>query len=284
MRAIIFFALSIFLLGCHKNNVLNAPQNTELSIMSFNLRYDNTKDGTHQWSNRKNACVQMLDEIKPDILGIQEGLDHQVDFLKSNFPNYNVVGEINENGPYGEFKSIFFKKERFILLKSETFWLSETPEVPSKGWDANNTRIVSWVKLKDQKNNQIIYVFNTHFDHIGKVSQLKSSKLLHKKIKDIVKDHAPVFITGDFNMLFGNKRLKALTNNYFAAHKNAERTDGYASFNGFGKWGGILARNIDFIFFLNAKSLQYQTINKNYGIPYISDHYPILARFKYQSL
>ncbi len=254
--------------------------NFDINIISFNLRYDEPRDGENQWKNRKEACVSMLKEFQPSVFGIQEGLHNQVSYLDEKLPNYDYVGVGRDDGrSKGEYAAIFYDVNHFELLGNGNFWLSETPEKPSKGWDANNIRITTWVKLKDIKKDKIIYVFNAHFDHIGEVAQLKSSELLVQKIQEITEPNTPVFITGDFNMLMESDRLEPITSQYLSAKKSVEISDDYKSFNGFGsKVPGI---NIDFIFYKNAKALAYKTIIKDYGVSYISDHYPIVSYFAY---
>ncbi len=254
---------------------------SDLSTISFNLRYDEPDDGNNNWENRKEACIAMLKKEQPKVFGIQEGLHHQVMYLNDNLPNYNFVGVGRDDGDSsGEYAAIFYDINRFELLDNGNFWLSETPDVPSLGWDASNIRICTWVKLKDIKKNIDIYVFNTHFDHKGKTAQEKSSELIVSKIKEIGDEKSPVFISGDFNLLIKSSRIEPLTTNYFSAKHSAKITDNNGSFNGFGL--RIPRPNIDFIFYENAQCLAYKTLLGDYGVPYISDHYPILSHFNYK--
>jgi endonuclease/exonuclease/phosphatase family metal-dependent hydrolase len=279
MKIFFYLYFAFTLASCEKIEISDYKGDFETSIMSFNLRYDNQEDGKNKWDNRKLSCITMLQELAPSIIGVQEGQQQQIDFLEESLTNYDYVGEINQFGPWGEYKAIFYDKNKFKLLNSSTFWLSETPEIESLGWDANNIRIVTWAKLNDLEKNRIIYVFNTHFDHKGKLSQKESSKLLVQKIQEITGNDVPIFITGDFNMLIGNSRLNPIRENYFSAQRSANKSDDNKSFNAFGRW--YLNRNIDFIFHKNAKALSYKTIVKDYGIPFISDHYPIISHFNY---
>ena len=247
------------------------------------LIYDEPTDGENQRTNRKEAVVDMFKETQANIISIQEGLHHQLNYLDENLSNYKYVGVGRDDGhSSGEYAAIFYKTDCFELLKSGNFWLSETPQTPSLGWDANNIRIVTWLKLKDLERNKTIYVFNTHFDHIGKIAQEKSSQLLIRKIDELTEKDAPIFITGDFNMLIGNSSLSAITRNFFSAQRFANKSDDTKSHNAFGRW--YLNRNIDFIFYKNASALSYKTIVKNYGVPYISDHYPIISHFNLKSM
>lgn len=281
MKSTLYLCLLLIISGCEPTEIEDYNGNADLTVMSFNLRYDESADRENQWGNRKEAVLMMINEIQPRIIGIQEGLHNQVRYLDDNLSNYHFVGVGRDDGhSSGEYAAIFYDTNYFEVLDNDNFWLSETPETPSLGWDANNIRICTWAKLKDITENKIIYIFNTHFDHKGKTSQQQSSELLVQKIQEIVEADAPVFITGDFNMLIGNKRLEPITGNYFAANHFAEISDDNKSFNAWGR--GILSRNIDFIFYQNAQALAYKTLVKDYGVPYISDHYPIISHFNYQ--
>lgn len=267
---------SIALLSCKKAEI----GAYELSIMSFNLRYDEPEDGENQWDNRKEACVQMIKEQTPSIVGIQEGLYNQVNYLDEQLSNYTYVGVGRDDGySGGEYAAIFYNSELYDTLSYGNFWLSETPDYPSLGWDANNIRIVTWAKFKAKGTDHTFFVFNTHFDHKGKEAQAKASQLLKDKISELTSCNDHVFITGDFNMLIGNKRLKPITDNFRSAQKKAKPSDRTDSFNGFGRW--LFKRNIDFIFYQKNTPVGYKTIDSDYGVPFISDHYPIIAYFNY---
>jgi endonuclease/exonuclease/phosphatase family metal-dependent hydrolase len=270
----------LFISSACKKEAFKFKEAHNLSVMSFNLRYDTEEDGENQWSNRKEAIIKMLQSEKPSVFGIQEGLYHQVSFMDDELANYNYVGVGRDDGySGGEYSAIFYDTEQFEVLETNSFWLSETPEYPSMGWDANNIRIVTWVKLKDFIHQKEIFVFNTHFDHKGKTAQLESGKLLCEKMKEIVPENTAVFLTGDLNVLIRNKALKPIIDNYYSARRYASYTDKIKSFNFFGRW--YFSRNIDFIFYDNAEALAFRTINDDYGVPYISDHYPIITHFNY---
>ncbi len=280
-----FFAsvlFSTFLLACEKNEVSDYGEKHDLSIMSFNIRFDTSEDNENQWSNRKEACVKMLDEKKPDILGIQEGLENQVTYLNLNLLGYSFIGVGRDNGlNQGEYAAIFYKSGKFKLLDKGSFWLSETPDKPSIGWDANNIRIVTWGKFENLNEGNTFYVFNTHFDHKGKIAQKESSHLLIAKVKEIVTaEKSPVFLLGDFNILFGNARLGPITSNFESARNTSLLKDNYKSYNAWGRW--YLNRNIDFIFYKNASILSFKTVVDDYGVAFLSDHYPILGYFDFE--
>lgn len=252
----------------------------DVSVMSFNVRFDTEEDGDNKWSNRKEAILNMWNATRPSIVGIQEGLQHQVEFLDDNLPEYEYVGVGRDDGQSsGEYAAIYYLAEDFELLASNTFWLSETPDSPSLGWDANNIRIATWAHLKDRDHNRSIFVFNTHFDHKGAVAREESAKLLVEKVKEIVPDNVPVFITGDFNAWISNNLFEPITSRYLDARRFADYTDNEKSFNLWGKW--YANWDVDYIFYQNAKALAFRTVKEDFGVPYVSDHYPIITHFNY---
>ncbi len=254
----------------------------DVSIMSFNVRYDEIADGEHKWDNRKEAVVNMWEITRPSVVGIQEGLYHQVEYLERELTDYDYVGVGRDDGhSSGEYAAIFYLKDKYEVVEKGDFWLSETPDVPSLGWDANNIRIVTWVKLKDVHSNQIFYMFNTHFDHKGKKARKESPKLLVNKIKTIVSEEVPIFITGDLNTWINNSNLRPITNEYYDARRFADYSDNKKSFNYWGKW--YANWNIDYIFYKNANALAFRTVTEDFGVPFISDHYPIITHFNYSN-
>lgn len=262
-------------LGCKSNNENRQKQ---LTILSFNLRYDNSEDGTNAWTFRKEACVKMIKDVNPSIFGIQEGLKHQVDFLSNNLQQYERVGVARDDGDtLGEYCAVFFLKDRFELIESGNFWLSETPTKPSLGWDAACKRIVTWAKLYDSLTMKYVFFFNTHFDHVGMVARKNSVHLLMHEINSLVGKNARVFITGDFNDNVKSPIFIPLLNHYFNARQKAEETDSYATFN---NWNKSEGEQIDYIFYRGEEIVKYKTIIDDYGVPYLSDHYPIMAIFK----
>ncbi len=166
--------------------------------MTFNIRYDNPDDGNNAWTKRKDKVVSMINFYAPDFFGTQEVLKRQKDYLDQKLVNYNSVGVGREDGKdEGEFSAIYYDKNKFDLIDSGTFWLSETPDkIASVGWDAALERIATWAKLKNGKE-EFLFV-NTHFDHIGEIARINSANLIIDKIKELSND-VPVILCGDFN-------------------------------------------------------------------------------------
>lgn len=278
------FSLLLILLfanSCSTSDYMLWNKDHNLSVMSFNVRFDTTEDGENQWDNRKEACLSMWRETSPSIVGVQEALHNQVNYFNDNLPDYDYVGVGRDDGhSSGEYAAIFYKTADFEVLETNSFWLSETPDYPSLGWDANNIRIVTWAHFRDRNTNQTFSVYNTHLDHLGKTSQTESTKMIIQRINEMTAAEDPVFLVGDFNMLIGNSRMKPITDEFFDARKYAGQTDNEKSFHLWGKWW-FPDRNIDFIFYKNAVALSFKTITKNYGVPHLSDHRPLLAHFDY---
>ncbi len=189
-----------------------AGQKSALQVMTFNIRYDNPNDGDYSWKNRVPLVKELLQQEGPDIIGFQEALKNQVDGLQELLPSYSRWGVGRDDGKEkGEYSVIFYRTNRFTKLDGSTFWLSETPFVPgSRSWNTGCTRIVTWLKLKDQKSNNVIFVFNTHFDNASPKAREESAELLKKKISAIAGKTFSI-ITGDFNDTLNSIPIKILT-------------------------------------------------------------------------
>lgn len=226
-----------------------APVRTENStadvrVMSFNIRYGTANDGDNHWDKRKDLLVETIKTFDPDLLGTQETLGFQRDFLAKQLPQYDVLGVGRDDGREGgEMTALYYKRARFEKLDGGHFWLSETPEVAgSKSWDTSLTRMVTWVKLRDRLHPKAkpLAFFNTHFDHRGEVARLESARLLRRRVTEMAKT-CSVIVTGDFNTDEGSDPYKALFNAdnkppvlrdaYRIAHPVREANEG--TFSGF---------------------------------------------------
>ena len=188
------------------------PTEDAVQVMSFNIRYGSAKDGENHWDKRKEFLADTVVEVNPDLLGTQECLGFQRDFLAEHLPGYGVHAASREDGKEkGEMCAIFYRKDRFEKLDAGHFWLSETPEVPgSKSWDSSLPRMASWVKLKDKKTadaKPIVFI-NTHFDHRGPEARFQAAKMIRNKVGQFA--DADVIVTGDFNAGEGSKPYEAL--------------------------------------------------------------------------
>lgn len=188
-------------------------QPAETRVMSFNIRYGTADDGINAWDKRKEFLVATVKAFGPDLLGTQETLGFQRDYLAQQLPKYAVVGVGRDDGKEkGEMMALYYKRERFEKLDEGHFWLSESPEKPgSKNWDSSLPRMVTWVKLQDRMaaGQPPIVFFNTHFDHRGPQARLNSARLVRKQISELAKDCA-VIVMGDFNSSEGSGPYGAL--------------------------------------------------------------------------
>jgi endonuclease/exonuclease/phosphatase family metal-dependent hydrolase len=174
----------------------------QVRVMSFNIRYGTARDGENHWNRRRSFVVDTIKSFNPDLLGTQETLDFQRDFLAGELPAYDHLGVGRDDGAErGEMMALYYDRERFEKLDGGHFWLSDTPDKPgSKSWDSSLPRMVTWVKLRDRRDEapRPITFFNTHFDHAGPTARLESAKLLRERVAAAAKDSACI-VTGDFN-------------------------------------------------------------------------------------
>jgi endonuclease/exonuclease/phosphatase family metal-dependent hydrolase len=179
-----------------------AVANEPIRVMSFNVRYGTAKDGVNHWDNRREALMETIKRFSPDLLGTQETLAFQRDYLLEQLSEFEAVAAGRDDGKEGgEMAALFYRKDRFEAIDSGHFWLSSTPDqVASKGWDAALTRIASWVKLRDRKFSDAspILFLNTHFDHQGPKARAESASLIVSKLREIGENCRWV-VTGDFN-------------------------------------------------------------------------------------
>ncbi len=251
-----------------------------ISVISFNIRLNTPDDGANIWDNRKDNVLNMIKMENPDFLCIQEAYFVQLDYLVSKLPDYSYIGVGRDDGMNGgEHMAILYKNKRFTVISNGDFWLSKTPDICSRGWDAACHRIVTWGYFLDNLTERYIYCFNTHLDHVGEVAREESLKLTTQRIKTIVKDKkAPVFLTGDFNSDINSRIFEPIKKVLKQVRKDSPITDNKGTFNGWGAAPNNIV--IDHIFYKNAKPVFFKTLDQDiYGRRFISDHYPIKAIF-----
>ena len=266
---------AVMVLPMSAGNKEKKGENT-LKVMSYNIRLGSANDGTNSWGLRYPATAEMIEDQMPDIFGVQEALAPQIRFIEDNFVDYKSVGVGREDGKKdGEHMSIFWNKKTVSLLKWGTFWLSETPEKPSMGWDAACKRTATWALMKCKKTGKKFYYVNTHLDHKGAEAQKNGLKLIVDRIDDINPEGYPMILTGDFNITPDNPNLVELDSKMQSVRKVAEKTDNHDTFNGWGKGKGV----IDYIYASGFTAYpEYQTVTKKYADrKFVSDHYPICA-------
>ena len=272
LAIILALALSAGLIASAKND-----KPAEITVISYNIRMGVAKDGTNSWEYRYPASAMMISDQKPDIFGLQEAYDFQVKYMDEYCDGYKSVGVGREDGKSkGEHMSIFYNKKKIALLKWGTYWLSETPDKPSIGWDAACIRTATWALMKDKASGKKFYYVNTHLDHVGPIAKKKGLKLIVDRIKEMNPQGYPMILTGDFNTepheaeILGE--LDTLMN---SARKTAVATDNGDTFNGWGKGKGV----IDHMYWSGSSTCtSCEVIRKPYmDRKFISDHYPVKA-------
>lgn len=271
------FVLVFSFVGCSQDE----PSEAAIRVMSFNIRTNIIFefDKNNLWDNRKEFVVDTIEEYNADIIGMQEVKQEQYDYLVLNLLDYDSYGVLRSDANSAEMSPIFYRKSRYDLVSEETFWLSETPEVMSKGWDANYHRICSVVVLYDTIKDVEINIFNTHFDHIGLDARTNSAELIIDRIGDKEK----VILMGDFNSDEESLAYSSITEDkmYDVKYLSPEdKRDSGGTFHNFGS--SEQEQPIDFIFIDSAyKSFEYSIIKDEREGYYPSDHYPILSVIDY---
>lgn len=257
----------------------------ELKVLTYNIKYDNKHDTVNNWNQRKDFLIAQLRYNEPAVFGTQEGLINQLKDIDAGLQDYSFVGAGRDYGDeQGEHTAIFFNTKKVKLLDNQTFWLSKTPEKPSKGWDAALNRICTYGIFQDIETGKRFMVFNTHFDHIGKVARLESSKLILKKIKELNTGGLPVILMGDFNLESDSEGVqyitRFMTDTHVEADKNAFGPEG--TFNGF-YFDKPVKKRIDFIFVTRGINvLKSAILSDSNNCKYPSDHFPVLAILELQ--
>ena len=254
-------------------------QSSELKVMSYNIRQSSIDDGDNSWKYRRSATLNMLEDQRPDVFGVQEALECQVEYINKNCRAYDCVGVGRDDGKKeGEFMSIFWNKKTVKILKWGTFWLSKTPDKPSKGWDAVCYRTATWALMKDRKTGQKFYFVNTHLDHKGVEARRNGLNLIVERIAKINPKGFPMVLIGDFNMKPSVRELEELDSKMKSARVIALKTDYHNTFNGWGRAPKDMI--IDYIYISGFESCsEFHTVTEEYAqTTYISDHYPIVAR------
>lgn len=252
-----------------------------MTFLTYNIRFDNPADGADAWTERRDFLAGQLRFHRPDVFGIQEGLHRQLEYLQEQLPGYAWVGVGRDDGARaGEYSALFFRSDRFRAIESGTFWLSDTPDTVSKGWDAALPRICTWALLEDTAAQLRIMVFNTHFDHIGKAARTASASLILKKMTELNTGSAPMILMGDLNCEPEEEPIailqSALNETRDASREPPFGPDG--TFNGF-KFKEPVTRRIDYIFTSpGIHVIQYAILSDSRNCHYPSDHLPVLAR------
>jgi endonuclease/exonuclease/phosphatase family metal-dependent hydrolase len=264
------------------------PDPEPLRVLSFNIRYANPEDGDNRWQRRRGLVVETILTFDPDLLGLQEVLYAQGQFLRDKLTGYGFVGVGREDGKRkGELCPILYRKRRFTLLSSGHYWLSEKPAKPgSKSWDSSQPRMVTWVELRDGKGGTALHHANTHWDHQGKKARRESAKLMRRRLRKLQGDRA-IVVTGDFNTTETSLAYRLLTEGESERKEGFRLVDGFrqvhpergpeeATYHGFK--GGRKGLRIDWVLHtprLRTVEASIDRTNRKGRFP--SDHYPVRA-------
>ncbi len=276
--SIVLFALAL----CVAVSCSTEQAKEPIKVISYNIRcgVNPGQDGENNWEYRKQASINMINDEKPTIFGLQEALPPHLEYLKEQLPQYASYGIARDDGKTeGEYMTIYYLKDEVELLDCGTFWLSETPETPSMGWDAACKRTCTWAKMRMKRSGKEFAYLNTHLDHVGKVAQREGLALMMKRAAEIVPDGMPVFVTADFNCVTSDPIFEPIKAVMKDARETAPQTDRRATFNG---WKPNATSVIDHIFYRGAEPKSFRVLcDKNYGAPYISDHYPVVLEAEF---
>lgn len=272
-----------------------------IKVMSYNVRQSYGNDGRNSWPFRQEASERMLQTERPALLGLQETCPEQVIFFDSIMVGYGRLGVGRDDGVLGgEMLSIYYDKALFDLVDWGTFWLSETPDEVSRGWDGACKRTCTWAVLSLKRTGKRVLFLNTHLDHIGAVARREGVRLIAERIATLTAKYGqsgnmPTFLTADFNTSSANPIFDVLKEQMREARATAPQSDTGYTFNEWGKVKAQLEANgqdphkiklgatgnsdnepvIDHIFYRGVKPLAFRVLRGDYGVPYISDHYPV---------
>ena len=256
-------------------------QGQDISVLTYNIKWDNTNDTVNNWNDRKEAMVSLLKHYQPGIIGMQEVVNGQLNYLVANLPNFASIGVGREDGKEkGEYSPILYDTELLKSLENATYWLSDTPDKISVGWDAALERICTYALFEDLKTKKQFWVFNTHFDHMGVLAREKSAALIVSKIKELNTENLPVVLMGDLNLKPDENPIQFLKKELVDGQSITQKTfyGPTGTFNGF-EHDRNLTDRIDYIFVQNFAVESYIHIDDRMeNNKHISDHLPVFAK------
>jgi endonuclease/exonuclease/phosphatase family metal-dependent hydrolase len=260
-------------------------QAQEVSVMSFNIRLDVAADGVNAWPLRRDKVAGLMRYHGADFIGCQEVLHHQLQYLDSALAGYSFVGVARDDGKEkGEYSCIFYNETNWEPVRQGTFWLSATPDSVSMGWDAVCNRVCSYGLFRHKGTKRQVWVYNTHFDHVGKTARREAARLIIRKVNEnLVRTDAPVIISGDFNSRPEEEAAREMMTAFANSRDHSEEPPyGPAdTWNAF-RFDKTPSGCIDYIFKSHHPALRVKkfiTLTDSYDMKYPSDHFPVLARF-----
>lgn len=274
-KALLFCLAVLALVACTKQ------QPEPLTVMSYNIRLGVADDGANSWQYRRPATLAMLRTEQPAVFGVQEAYAFQQDYILDSLPYFKCVGVGRDDGSNeGEHMSVFYDTTRVSLLDWGTYWLSETPDEPSFGWDAACRRTATWTLLEQLSTGKRFYFVNTHLDHVGHLARKNGLAMVVDRIGQMNPEGYPMVLTGDFNVFPDDSCLIDLSKIMLSARYSATVSDTRPSFNGF----GTAEEEIDYIWYAGFSDCTvFRVLQEPYSdtIPFISDHYPVIATLEF---
>ncbi len=252
-----------------------------LRLMTFNLRRRKPSDGPNTWSERRGAAAEVVRRYAPDVVGTQEGLDDQILDMLHALPAYGYLGQARMGGRDDEFNAVFYRKDRFVLLESGDFWLSDTPDVPgSRHWGNYVPRMATWARFRDRATGEPFYVYNSHFDHLVPGARRKAAELVTRRFPD---SRENVVLMGDLNAVPHGGTYRWLTRHRRGPrfHDSLALAEAWAPqrWNAtFHKFTGRGLYRIDYLLFKHpARVRRHVVVRDTPGGKFPSDHFPVFA-------
>jgi endonuclease/exonuclease/phosphatase family metal-dependent hydrolase len=249
-------------------------------VMTFNVRYASAPDGENAWAKRREQLVSTIKKFDPDVLGLQEAEQSQIDELAEALPKMSSIGVGREANGGGEYSAIFYRRSRFDLMAADTFWLSATPETPgSRTWGNTLPRIVTWASFLDRIDRRRISIFNTHWDHQSEPARLASAALLAERVAARIAVGEPVLVMGDFNSAEDSPAILSLTRHGDLVRdtfRKVHANEIAGTAHGFSGQAG--SRKIDAVFACKRWQVADASIVRTSDEGrYPSDHFPVTA-------
>lgn len=258
---------------------------TSAVVMTYNIRLNVQSDGENWWENRKDKVAALMNYYEADFIGAQEVQHEQLEYLLKTLPHYSSIGVGRDDGKTaGEYSCILYNNKIYKPVEQSTFWLSQTPDKVSMGWDAVCNRVCTYGLFEHIKTKKKVWVFNTHFDHVGDTARFESAKLIIELVKQLTsQQNYPVVFTGDFNSQPTDAPVQYISQ-YLKNTRMISEMPPYgpeATWNAF-KFNEVPKGWIDHVFVSKAVTVQkYAVLTDSYDKKYPSDHFPVLVHITY---
>lgn len=277
---VLIFAM--FAVGCAHVPAPGGPIDTKIGAMTFNIRLDTASDGQNAWPERQELVRDLIRHEAPAILGLQEVLLHQKRYLEEVLPEYTFIGVGRDDGAaVGEFSPLAWRSDLFDHIESGTFWLSPTPDVPGKGWDAAYPRIATWAILLRRDGGGKLRVLNTHFDHVGTFARANSARLISDWVETGTGADLPTIVLGDFNADPGSEAYTILTGGTLTDSRKISETDPYGppgTFTGFDITQGSTSPIDHILVSPDVRVVSHAVVTQHWAGRLPSDHYPVVVQ------